>query len=95
MAIACPVHAATTGLRNDSSRWDVTGAEHLQVETPAEHPVIALDHDSAGVVALSLVECGVDLGEHGRPEGIDLAVVHGDHGDRFVAAVTHAHRCSF
>jgi hypothetical protein len=72
-------------LEHVDRRLDVTGAEHLQVEPAAEHPLVAGDHHRAGVLTLGAVQRVVDRLQHGGAEDVDLAVVHRDHRDGLVA----------
>ena len=110
IAMAGPVAAMMTGLGNVRQRIDsskppasiasaacrVAGLEDRQVESAAEHPLVAREHDGLGVVLLGAVERLVDRGLHRRPEHIDLAVVERDRRDGLVELVVHraGHRAS-
>ena len=85
------------GLQHGDRGVDVAGAEHLEVEAAAEHPVVAGDDHRAGILAFGAVQGVVDLLQHARTQDVDLAVVECDHGDRVVLAIADrpAHGCSF
>jgi len=59
----------------------------LQVKPSAEHPVVAGDYHRADVVAIGVVERLVEGLLHGRPQRIDLPVVHRDHRDGLVSTI--------
>ena len=82
-----PVRQFESAPEHVDRRLQLAGFKDLQVEPTAEHPVVAGDHHRADVVAIGVVERLVEGLQHGRPQGIDLPVVHRDQRDGLVATI--------
>src|SRR5215472_9423915 len=69
-------------------RGGTAGPQHAQVEAGREDPVPP-GQDDGGARRLRPVQRRVDLVEHRHGQRVDLAVVHGDGGDRIALVVGH------
>ena len=67
-------------------RTVAAGAQYRKVEPGREDPGAAAEHDDR-VVGLGAIERCTDLVEHARRQRVDLAIVHGDGGDRVVELI--------